>query len=109
MSDTADSGEIDAVVETELVDVDGDGVIDAVTKTTTVVADVDGDGVADVIERTTTTAYDVDGDGIADVIESTTITGVDDDGDGSISDEEISVETVVAVREDLIEDEDTSE
>jgi hypothetical protein len=109
MSDDADAGEIDAVVETELIDVDGDGVIDAVTKTTTVVADIDGDGVVDVVERTTTTAYDVDGDGIADAIESTTVTGVDDDGDGSFSDDEISVETVVAVREDLIEDGETPE
>ena len=49
MSEEADSGEIDVVVETDLVDVDGDGVVDMATEVTTIVADVDGDGVADVI------------------------------------------------------------
>ena len=60
----------------------------------------------DIVERTTTTAYDVDGDGVPDVIESTTVTGVDVDGDGSFSDDEITIESTVAVREDLVDDED---
>ena len=103
MSEAADSGEIEVVVETDLVDVDGDGVVDMATEVTTIVADVDGDGVADVIQRTTTTAYDVDGDGVPDVIESTTVTGADVNQDGTIDEDEISVETTVAVREDLLD------
>ncbi len=106
MTEAADSGEIDAIIETELVDVDGDGVIDKVTEVSTIVADVDGDGVADVIQHTTTTAYDIDGDGVPDVIESTKVTGVDLNQDGSISEDEIEVETTVAVREELLDEGD---
>jgi hypothetical protein len=106
MTEAADSGEIDAIIETELVDVDGDGVIDKVTEVSTIVADLDGDGVADVIQHTTTTAYDIDGDGVPDVIESTKVTGVDLDQDGSISEGEIEVETTVAVRDDLLDEGD---
>ena len=70
----------------------------------TAVIDVDGDGIVDVIEQTTTTAYDVDGDGEPDLIETTTITGADVDGDGVIDEDEIEVEETIAVREDLLEE-----
>jgi len=66
--------------------------------------DVDGDGVPDVIETTTTTATDIDGDGVPDVIESVTTTGTDMDGDGQFSDDEIGTEEIIAVREDLVDD-----
>ena len=42
MSDTPE-GKIETTVETEFVDIDGDGTIDAVRETTTHVVDVDGD------------------------------------------------------------------
>ncbi len=82
MSDTEDTGEIDVTIETEVIDVDGDGVADMVIETTTTVIDIDGDGVADVVSETTTTMYDVDGDGVVDAVEETTITTIDVDGDG---------------------------
>ena len=66
MAEDADTGDIEVVVETEFVDVDGDGV--------------------------------------PDIIESTTITGVDVNRDGSIDEDEIEIETTVAVREDLLDD-----
>jgi len=56
------------------------------------------------VEETTTTMLDVDGDGVPDVVEVTTTTGVDMDGDGQFSDDEISAEEVIVVREDLLED-----
>ncbi len=92
---------IDQVVETGLIDVDGDGTIDVVTETTTTTIDVDGDGVPDIVEVTTTTAYDLDGDGVPDVVESATVTGVDVDGDGEFSDDEITIEGAVAVSDEL--------
>ena len=55
MSDTDDAGEIDVTIETEVIDVDGDGVADMVIETTTTTIDVDGDGVADIVSETTTT------------------------------------------------------
>jgi len=64
MDDTKGTGEIDITVDTELVDVDGDGLVDVAREVTTTVVDVDGDGVPDIIEQTTTTAYDIDGDGV---------------------------------------------
>jgi len=73
------------------------------------VVDVDGDGVADVVQQTTTRAYDIDGDGVPDIIESVTVTGVDADGDGELSDDEITVEETVAVREDLLADDNEDE
>jgi hypothetical protein len=104
MSDAESSGEIEITVETEEIDVDGDGVIDAVVETTTTSIDVDGDGVVDVIQQTTVTAVDVDGDGVADIIDETTVTGVDVDGDGEFSDDEIEVEETIAVRDDLLDE-----
>ena len=101
MSETADSGQVEILVETEVIDADDNGSIDIVSEVTTIVADVDGDGVIDAVEQTTVTAYDLTGDGRADVIESTTITGIDADGDGVIGDDEITIETVEATREDL--------
>ncbi|MET0663235.1 MAG: hypothetical protein ABWZ42_08895 [Ilumatobacteraceae bacterium] len=91
-------------IETEVVDVDGDGIADVVSQTTTTTIDVDGDGEVDIVEVSTITAYDVDGDGEVDIIESTTVTGVDVDGDGEFDDDEIAVEEVVAVREGLGDD-----
>jgi len=89
MDDTECQGEaeIEITVETEFVDLDGDGTIDAVREVTTTVADVDGDGVPDIVEQTTVTAVDLNGDGIID-------------GD------EIAIETVIAVREGFLEDAD---
>ena len=109
-SDEAVSAEADDVVgvvsevTTTVTDIDGDGVADVIEETTTTAYDIDGDGVPDIIEQTTTTAYDVDGDGIPDIIESTTITGVDVDGDGSFSEDEITIEETIAIREDLVDD-----
>ena len=80
---------------------------DIIEQTTTTAYDIDGDGVPDIIEQTTTTAYDVDGDGVPDIIESTTITGVDVDGDGSFSEDEITIEETIAIREDLVDDGNT--
>ena len=85
MGEAADSGEIEVTIETELLDVDGDGVVDVVSEVTTVVADLDGDGVPDVIE-------------------STRVTGADLNGDGSIDEGEISVEAVIAVRTEVPDD-----
>ena len=104
MHEPEESAEIDVTIETDLIDVDGDGVIDIVSETTTIAIDVDGDGIVDVIQQTTTTAYDVDGDGEPDLIESTTITGADVDGDGVISEDEIEIDEIVAVTEDLLEE-----
>lgn len=98
-----DTGEIDVSIETELVDVDGDGVVDVISETVTTLIDVDGDGVVDVVDVTTTTGYDLDGDGVPDVVESTSVTGVDLDGDGEISDDEIEIEETIAAREDLLD------
>ncbi len=106
MDETDDAVEIDVTIETEVVDVDGDGIADVVSETTTTTIDVDGDGIVDIIEVTTTTGYDLDGDGEVDVIESTTVTGIDVDGDGEFDDDEIEVEEIVAVREDLVDDAD---
>lgn len=104
MSDTPDNASIETTVETEYIDVDGDGTIDAVRETTTHLVDVDGDGTIDIVQQTTVTAVDVDGDGQADIIESVTVTGVDVDGDGELSDDEITAEGAIAVREDLVDE-----
>ena len=56
MPETDDSAEIDVTIETEVVDVDGDGVADIVSQTTTTTIDVDGDGVVDLVEVNTITA-----------------------------------------------------
>ena len=104
MSDTENTGEIDMTIETEVIDLDGDGVADAVVETTTTIIDVDGDGVADIVQETTITAIDVDGDGEVDIIDETTITAVDLDGDGEFSEDEIEIEETTAVREDLLDD-----
>ena len=85
MSETDNTGEIDMTIETEVIDLDGDGVADAVVETTTTVVDVDGDGVADIVQETTITAVDVD-------------------GDGEFSDDEIEIEETTAVREDLLDE-----
>jgi len=102
-ADSEDSGEIDITIETELIDVDGDGVVDVISETVTTLIDVDGDGVVDLVDVTTTTGYDLDGDGVPDVIESTSVTGADLDGDGEISEGEIEIEETVAVRDDLVD------
>jgi len=103
MTNEQDStGEIDVTVEA--VDVDGDGVADIVTETTTTSIDVDGDGVVDIVVQTTTTSIDLDGDGEADVISTETVMGVDADGDGEFSADEIEVEIELAVREDLVDE-----
>jgi hypothetical protein len=104
MSDTENTGEIDMTIETEVVDIDGDGVADAVVERTTTMIDVDGDGVVDIVQETTITAVDVDGDGEVDVIDETTITAVDVDGDGEFSEDEIEIEETTAVRDDLADD-----
>ena len=115
MSDTAEptanevQGDVNVTVETEVVDVDGDGVVDYVTETVTTAIDLDGDGIADVIQQKTTTVYDLDGDGTPDVVETTTITAADLDGDGDISEDEVLIESELAVREDLIEEAPASE
>ncbi len=98
------TGEIDMTIETEVIDLDGDGIADAVVETTTTLIDVDGDGIADIVQETTITAIDVDGDGEADIIDETTITAVDLDGDGEFSEDEISIEETTAVREDLLDE-----
>jgi hypothetical protein len=103
MDDTKGEGEIEVTVETELLDVDGDGVADVVREVVTTVVDVDGDGVPDIVEQTTTIAYDLDGDGVADVIESATVTGVDANRDGTISEDEITVDGLVSIREDFVD------
>ncbi len=109
MPETDDSAEIDVTIETEVVDVDDDGVADIVSQTTTTTIDVDGDGTVDIVEVSTITAIDVDGDGEVDIIESTTVTGVDVDGDGEFDEDEIAVEEVIAVREGLAEELDEAE
>ena len=106
MGDEEPQGEIDIEVDTEVVDIDGDGTIDAVRETTTTVIDVDGDGVPDIVQQTTTTAIDVDGDGVPDIVERTTVTGVDVNGDGTIDEDEIEIEEELAVRSDLLEEAD---
>ncbi|MFZ4719583.1 MAG: hypothetical protein ACOYMR_09165 [Ilumatobacteraceae bacterium] len=107
MSDTPEAeGTIETTVETEIVDVDGDGTPDAVRETTTHLVDVDGDGTIDIVQTTVTTAYDLTGDGQVDLVESTTVTGVDVDGDGEFSEDEISVEHTTAVRAELLEEGD---
>ncbi len=103
MSDTPE-GQIETTVETEYVDVDGDGTVDAVRETTTHLVDVDGDGTIDIVQQTVTTAYDLTGDGQVDLVESTTVTGVDVDGDGEFSDDEISIEQTTVVDEALLEE-----
>jgi len=102
-AENEDTGEIDVTIETELIDVDGDGIVDVISETVTTLIDLDGDGVVDVVDVTTTTGYDLDGDGVPDVIESASITGADLDGDGEISEDEIEIEETVAVREDLVD------
>lgn len=104
MSETDDTGEIDTTIETEVIDVDGDGVADAVVETTTTIIDLDGDGVADIVQETTITAIDLDGDGEADIVDESTITAVDLDGDGVFSGDEIEIEETTVVRDDLVED-----
>ena len=104
--DNTDDVEMTIERETEVVDVDGDGVADMVVETTTTAIDVDGDGMADIVQQTTTTAIDVDSDGMADIIDETTVTAVDADGDGEFSDDEIEVEETLAVRDDLVDDTD---
>jgi EF hand len=103
MSDTPE-GEIHTITETEYVDVDGDGTVDAMRETTTHLVDVDGDGTIDIVQHTVTTAYDLTGDGQVDLVESTTVTGVDVDGDGEFSDDEISVEGVTIVSEEVLDE-----
>ena len=85
MSDMENTGEIDMTIETEVVD-------------------LDGDGVADMVIETTTTVVDVDGDGVADIVQETTITAVDLDGDGEFSEDEIEIEETTAIREDLLDE-----
>ncbi len=85
MSDTPENGSIETTVETEYIDLDGDGTIDAVRETTTHLVDVDGDGTIDIVQQTT-------------------VTGVDIDGDGEFSDDEITAEGALSVREDLLEE-----
>jgi hypothetical protein len=102
--ETTDEGEIDVTVTTEVVDLDGDGVADAVVETTTTLIDVDGDGTVDIVQETTIVGVDVTGDGQVDVIDETTITAVDVDGDGEFSEDEIAVEEVTAVREGLVDE-----
>ncbi len=102
-------GEITVTVETEVVDVDGDGVVDYVTEVVTTEVDLDGDGIVDVIQVKSTTAYDLDGDGVPDVVETTTVTAADLDGDGELSEDEVLIESELAVREDLIADESAPE
>jgi len=104
MSEQNDSPQVAGTVETDIVDVDGDGVADVVQEVTTVVVDVDGDGVADILQQRTVTAYDLDGDGVPDVIDTITVTGVDANHDGTIDEDEISIEETVAVREELLAD-----
>jgi len=71
--------------------------------------DLDGDGVPDAIEKTTVTGYDLDGDGTIDVIETTTIEAADVDGDGTISDDEVTGESIIAVREGMLDEGDKTE
>lgn len=99
---------VDRIVEVEGEDVDGDGLVDIVTETTTTVVDIDGDGTPDVVEQIVTSAYDLDGDGEVDVIESTRFVGADVDGDGEFSPDELEVETVTAVRADLADELDAA-
>jgi len=105
MSDTPE-GQIETTVETEFIDVDGDGTIDVIRETTTTVVDVDGDGTIDIVQQTVTTAYDLTGDGEADLVESTTVTGVDVDGDGEFSDGGIGIERTTAGPEEPLADAD---
>jgi hypothetical protein len=104
MSDIENEGTVEVTVETEVIDVDGDGVADIVRETTTTIIDVDGDGVPDIVQQTVTTAIDVDGDGTVDIIDQVTVTGVDVDGDGQLSDDEITVEGTTVVRDDLVDE-----
>ena len=108
MDEQDNDGTVDIEVETEILDADDDGTVDAVRETTTTVIDVDGDGVPDIVQQTTTIAVDVDGDGVPDVVGRTTVTGVDLDGDGTIDENEIDVEVDAAAREDLVDDDDTA-
>jgi hypothetical protein len=101
---TSDEGEIDVTVTTELVDLDGDGVADAVVETTTTLIDTTGDGWVDIVQETTVIGVDVDGDGEIDIIDETTITAADLDGDGEFSEDEVAIEQTTAVREDLLDD-----
>ena len=62
--------------------------------------DVDGDGVADAVRVVSTTVVDVDGDGVPDAVSVVEAIGIDVDGDGQISDDEIAVTEVIAIREE---------
>jgi len=43
MSESEDAGDIEVTIETDVIDVDGDGIPDIVMEVTTIVADLDGD------------------------------------------------------------------
>ena len=60
----------DIVVEVALVDIDGDGVVDAAVTRVTESVDIAGDGRPDIVVVTEVAELDIDGDGVADVVET---------------------------------------
>src|SRR4051794_40262414 len=106
VDDNEAKGQVNVAIETEVADVDHDGTTDVIRETTTTVVDVDGDGVPDIVQQTSTVAMDVDGDGVPDIIERTTVTGIDLNRDGTIDEDEIEVEIELAVRKDLLDEDD---
>jgi predicted RNA-binding protein with RPS1 domain len=93
----ADGDETDSDdVEIVAIDIDGDGVADAVVVTEAV--DIDGDGEDDAVM--VTTVADVDGDGTPDVVDIVEV--VDTDGDGE-------PDTVIEILAEIIEDEPAAE
>lgn len=66
--------------------------------------DIDGDGVVDAVVVRTTTAIDVDGDGVIDAVEVVEAVGVDANQDGRLTEDEITVSGAVYVRDDLLDE-----
>jgi hypothetical protein len=91
-ADLDGDGVVDAVTETEILglDTDGDGVVDTVVRATTTIVDVDGDARTDMAHRTETILVDLDGDGSADIARQVEVTAFDSTGDGTFDQVEVS-------------------
>ena len=76
---------------------DAEGSVETVVEVTEI--DIDGDGVTDAVQVVATTVFDVDGDGVPDVVHVATAVGADLDGDGVIDDHEIEASEEIYVRE----------
>ena len=77
-----DAQTLDVPIETEFLDLDGDGVPDAVTTTRTIAVDISHDGHVDVIETTEEIASDIDINGVPHAIRVADTVATDFDHDG---------------------------